>query len=138
MPVCGDRGPRPSVAAMETASLNRRVGPEHTARVVGSGDLDVLATPLVIAWLEAATCAALELDEGSTSVGVRVDVEHLAASPIGSLITVTASVRHREDRKVEFEVAALDDRGTTVAQGTIQRVIVDRERFIGRLPDVGN
>lgn len=123
---------------METVSVSHRVGPEHTARAVGSGDLDVLATPIIIAWLEAATCAALEVQESNTSVGTRIDIEHLAPSPIGATITASAAIRMRDGRLVEFEVSAHDDRGTHVAFGTVRRVIVDRERFLGRVPNMEN
>lgn len=114
------------------------VGTEHTARVVGSGDLDVLGTPIVVAWLEGATCAALELNENTTSVGTRVDIEHLAASPVGSTITAQAQIRHQDGRLVEFDVVAHDERGVKVAVGTVRRVIVDRERFLSRLHDMKN
>jgi fluoroacetyl-CoA thioesterase len=115
------------------ASIERIVSPDHTARAVGSGDLEVLGTPVVLAWLEAATCAALELTEDQTSVGTRVQVEHLAASPVGSTITAQADVLSRDGRLVIFAVAAHDERGTLVASGEIRRVVVDRARFLSRL-----
>lgn len=114
-------------------SIIHTVGPEHTARAVGSGDLDVLGTPVLLAWCEEATCAALPLDEAQTSVGTRVDLEHLAASPVGATITTTADVIARDGRLVTFRVAAVDGTGTLVGAGEVRRVVVDRERFLDRL-----
>jgi len=123
---------------MESASVSHVVTGDDTARALGSGDLDVLGTPRVLAWCEAATCAALELAAGQTSVGTRVDLEHLAASPVGTEVTVTATVIHTDGRLVRFQVAALDAAGTLLATGEIRRVIVDRERFMDRIAPVGD
>ena len=111
------------------------VSPEHTARAVGSGDLEVLGTPVVLAWLEEATCAALDLEPSQTSVGTRVEVQHLTAS-VGSTITTRATITHRDGRMVIFDVSAHDQRGTLVASGQVRRVVVDRERFLSRVPAV--
>jgi fluoroacetyl-CoA thioesterase len=111
-----------------------------TASALGSGDVPVLATPRLLAWLEAATVACLDdvLDAASTSVGTRVEVEHSAASPVGAHVTAAASISYVDGRLVRFEVAAehhLGDRPpTVVATGRITRVVVDRERFLARLP----
>ncbi len=121
---------------MSEAKVTQIVGDEHTARAVGSGDLEVLGTPVVLAWLEAATCAALDLDATQTSVGTRVEIQHLVASAVGATITVTASLRQRDGRLLVFDVAAHDQQDTLVAAGTVRRVIVDRERFLDRLPRV--
>lgn len=119
------------------ATVTHTVGPEHTARAVGSGDLDVLGTPVVLAWLEAATCAALDLEPSQTSVGTRVEVQHLAASAVGATITATASVTQRDGRLVIFDVAARDQNEVLVASGQVRRIVVDRERFLSRVPAVG-
>jgi predicted thioesterase len=104
-----------------------------TARAVGSGDLDVLATPVLIAWCEAATCAALDLAPDQTSVGIRIQIAHLAASAIGTEVTATAEVEVVDDRRARFSVSASDASGTEVARGTVERALVDRERFLSRL-----
>ncbi|MFO6454254.1 MULTISPECIES: thioesterase family protein [unclassified Aeromicrobium] len=122
---------------MTDATVTHTVGPEHTARAVGSGDLEVLGTPVVLAWLEAATCAALDLDPSQTSVGTRVEVQHLAASAVGATITATASVTQRDGRLVIFDVAARDQNEVLVASGQVRRIVVDRERFLSRVPAVG-
>lgn len=123
---------------MDTASVTHVVGDADTAIAVGSGDLPVLGTPVVLAWCEEATCAALELTPDQTSVGTRVDLEHLSASPVGTEVSATATVIHTDGRLVRFQVAALDAAGTLLATGEIRRVIVDRERFMARVTPVGD
>ncbi len=123
---------------MESASVTHVVGDLDTARSLGSGDLDVLATPRVLAWCEEATCAALGLSPEQTSVGTRVDLEHLAASPVGAVVTATATVIHTDGRLVRFQVVAQDSSGTLLATGEVRRVIVDRERFLSRIRPVGD
>ena len=123
---------------METATVTHTVTSLDTALALGSGDLEVLATPRVLAWLEEATCAALDLTPQQTSVGTRVDLEHLAASPVGAEVTASATVIHTDGRLVRFQVAALDGSGTLLATGEVRRVIVDRERFLARITPVGD
>ena len=123
---------------MESASVTHVVTDADTAQALGSGDLAVLATPRVLAWCEEATCAALALDSTQTSVGTRVDLQHLAASPVGAEVTATASVIHTDGRLVRFQVAAHDAGGTLLATGEVRRVIVDRERFLARIAPVGD
>ena len=117
-----------------SASVTHTVGDADTAAALGSGDLPVLATPRVLAWLEAATCAALDLDDSRTSVGTRVEVEHIAASPVGATITATADLVHEDGRLLRFRVAAHDGHGTLVAHGEVRRVVVDRARVLERVP----
>lgn len=113
--------------------ITHTVMAEDTARAVGSGDVDVLSTPILLAWCEEATCAALQLDPSQTSVGVSVSLEHLAPSPVGESVTARADVVERDDRRVRFFVSAVDGQGTVVASGEIVRAIVDRERFLSRV-----
>ena len=118
----------------QTATLTFSVTDLDTARAVGSGDLPVLGTPRLLAWMEAATCAAVagSLD-GATSVGTRVSVEHLAASAVGERVEVSATLVHRDGRLLRFSVEATDGRGRLVGQGEVTRVAVDPERFLARL-----
>ena len=122
-----------------SARLTFDVTDGDTATALGSGDVPVLATPRLLAWLEAATVAALAptLPAGSTSVGTRVEVEHVVASPVGAVVVVHASVGHADGRLVRFEVAAEHTVGggepVVVARGRVTRVVVDRERFLARL-----
>jgi fluoroacetyl-CoA thioesterase len=118
----------------QTATLSFSVTDLDTALAVGSGDLPVLGTPRLLAWMEAATCAAVagSLD-GATSVGTRVSVEHLAASAVGEPVQVSATLVHRDGRLLRFAVEATDGRGRLVGQGEVTRVAVDPERFLARL-----
>ena len=111
------------------------VSATDTAVELGSGDLDVLATPRLLAWCERMTCEAVrpELRPQDTTVGTRVSLEHLAASPVGAEITVTAAVTYVDGRLLTFDVSAVDGSGRLVATGEVRRVTVDRERFLGRL-----
>jgi fluoroacetyl-CoA thioesterase len=118
----------------ETATLAFEVGDADTAAALGSGDLPVLGTPRLLAWAEAATCAALApaVPGGRTSVGTRVSLEHRAASPVGATVSVTATVVHRDGRLVRLEVVAVDGDGRVVGHGEVTRVVVDAERFLSR------
>lgn len=120
-------------------TLTFTVADDDTASAVGSGTLPVLGTPRLLAWCEAATCAALEpaLPPGRTSVGTRVELEHLAASPVGATVRVSATSTYVDGRLYRFSVSAHH----TVAEGPaklvgtaeITRVVVDADRFLGRL-----
>lgn len=124
---------------MTTATLRFTVTDDDTAAALGSGGLAVLATPRLLAWCEAATCAAVdpELDDGATSVGTRVSLEHLAASPVGQEVEVTASRTHVDGRLHKFTVAARHLGGKSdqkvIGSGEVTRVVVDEERFLSRL-----
>lgn len=123
---------------MQTARVTHTVQTIDTAAALGSGDLDVLATPRLLAWCEEATCAALELPAGQTSVGTRVEIEHLAASAIGTAVTAEATVIYEDGRLLRFQVVAQDQAGTLLATGEVRRVVVDRERFLSRIRPVGD
>jgi fluoroacetyl-CoA thioesterase len=122
-------------SARGTATLTFTVTDDDTAAAVGSGDLPVLGTPRLLAWSEAATCAAIaeELDAARTSVGTRVSLQHRSASAVGAQVRVTATVVHRDGRLVRFEVVAVDSHDNVVGHGEVTRLVVDRERFLGRL-----
>jgi predicted thioesterase len=118
------------------ATLTFTVTDDDTAAALGSGSLPVLGTPRLLAWCEAATCAAIEpaLAEGSTSVGTRVSLEHLAASPVGAEVEVTATASYADGRLHRFTVGARHTRDAkAVGSGEITRVVVDAARFLGRL-----
>lgn len=121
---------------MADAVLTFTVTEQDTARALGSGDLDVLGTPRLLAWCEAATCAAAaELldDAGSTSVGTRVALDHVAASPVGAVVRVGATLVHHEGRSLRFAVVAEAVDARVLATGAVDRVIVDRQRFLDRV-----
>lgn len=119
------------------ATLRFTVTDADTAEAVGSGSLPVLGTPRLLAWCEAATCAAIDpvLPAGGTSVGTRVALEHLAASPVGQQVEVTASSAYVDGRLHRFTVAArhVGGNGKVVGSGEVTRVVVDAEKFLSRL-----
>jgi len=123
----------------DNATLSFTVTAADTALAVGSGDLPVLGTPRLLAWCEAVTCVVVDRSAGSgqTSVGTRVQLDHLAASPVGSVVEVRGSVAYVDGRLVRFEVVAEHTTGAgdhaVVAHGEVTRVVVDRARFMSRL-----
>ena len=119
-----------------TATLTFTVGDEETALAVGSGSLPVLGTPYLLAWCEAATCAAIEpaLAPGETSVGTRVELEHTRASAVGASLEVTATPVLSDGRLHRFGVVAREaGGGRVVGTGEVTRVVVDAERFLDRI-----
>lgn len=115
----------------DSATLEFTVGPGDTAVALGSGDVDVLATPRGIAWVEAATCQAVadRLEPGETTVGARVVVDHVKPSAVGDTVVVTAVVALTERRRVAFDVALVNLDGSTALSGVVDRVVVDRAAF---------
>jgi fluoroacetyl-CoA thioesterase len=103
-----------------------------TAVAMGSGSVDVLATPRVVALVEQATCAAVadHLDPACTTVGVRVELDHLRPTPVGSTVTAEAILEEIRGRKLTFVVSATDTKGE-VAVGKVTRIVVEVERFMG-------
>ncbi|HEY0639186.1 MAG TPA: hotdog domain-containing protein [Pseudonocardiaceae bacterium] len=116
-----------------TATVRHVVTEADTALAVGSGDVPVLGTPRLLALAEAATVAALTLDAGATTVGTRVELDHLAATPVGGAVTVVAELVEVAGRSLRFTVTATDDGGAAVATGTVVRAMVDRARFLRRV-----
>lgn len=112
-----------------TASLV--VAETDTALHLGSGDVPVLATPRVVLLAEQAAVAALaaDLPEGRTTVGHRVQLDHLAPTAVGGRVTAEATLRTIEGRRLTFVVSVQDQRGL-VAAGRLTRVVVERSRFL--------
>jgi fluoroacetyl-CoA thioesterase len=110
------------------------VAPEHTAARVGSGRIAVLATPVMINVIEAAALAAVErlLPVGHQSLGIRLDVRHFAATPVGLKVTATAEVTAVEGRTITFRVEARDE-CEVIGDGTHQRVVGNVARFDERV-----
>ncbi|GAB3207908.1 thioesterase family protein [Marinactinospora thermotolerans] len=111
--------------------VEHTVSAEDTAVALGSGDVPVLGTPRAVALVEAATVAAVRdhLEQGRTSVGTRVDLAHLAPSSPGVVVVATALLREVAGGRLVFDVELAQD-GRPVAKGTVERVVVDRERFL--------
>lgn len=124
----------PLIAAGLRGEARRVVTPDSTAEALGSGDVPVFATPAVLAVIEAAAVDAVrrQLPEGGTSVGVWVELEHLAPSKVGAEIVATAELTVVDGRVLHFDCEARDgDR--LVASAKHRRALVDRERFLSRL-----
>jgi fluoroacetyl-CoA thioesterase len=104
-----------------------------TAVVVGSGDVDVLATPRVVALCETATVKAVAsaLSPDETTVGTRVELDHLLPSQVGARVTAHARLVDVQGRRLTFEVEARDG-ANVVARGRVVRAVVDRARFSAR------
>ncbi|PTA45927.1 thioesterase family protein [Micromonospora sp. RP3T] len=116
-----------------TAHVELTVTDADTAEAVGSGDVPVLGTPRVVALAEAATVAAVaaRLPAGSTTVGVRVELEHRTATPVGRTVSARAELVKVDGRRLVFEVTVTDG-PAVAAQGRVERALVDRRRFVER------
>lgn len=111
-----------------------RVTPEVTAEYIGSGDLAVLATPAMCALMENAAMMAVaaHLEEGQTTVGIALNIEHSRATKVGEVITATAVLTEVNGRELQFNIAARDEVGV-IGEGTHTRFIVNREKFMAKL-----
>ncbi|MET8091151.1 hotdog domain-containing protein [Micromonospora sp. NPDC005220] len=125
--------PEPAFAPGLTAQVELTVTDADTAQAVGSGDVPVLGTPRVLALAEAATVAATAtgMPPGSTTVGTRVELEHLAPTVVGRTVRAQALLATVDGRRLSFEVT-VSDGDQTVARGRVDRILVDRERFVER------
>ena len=110
------------------------VGEEHTAPFVGSGSVRVLATPVMINLMEAAALDAVEklLPAGHQSLGIRLDVRHYAATPVGMRVRASAELAKVDGRTLDFRVEARDEK-EPVGDGLHQRVVVNVARFDERV-----
>lgn len=106
----------------------------NSAKTLGSGDMDVFATPAMVALMENAAMLAVAevLPEGEATVGTQMNTSHIKASPIGAMITASAELVEVDGRKLTFKVKAWDDKGV-IGEGVHTRFIVNRERFLSRL-----
>ena len=107
----------------------------NTALTLGSGDMEVFATPAMVALMEnaAMNAVAAHLEAGQTTVGSQITTTHIKPSALGSVITATATLTAVDGRKLSFAVEAHDGE-TLIGSGTHVRYIVDRERFLAKLP----
>jgi predicted thioesterase len=123
--------PLPEFAPGLAARVELTVTDSDTAQAVGSGDVPVLATPRVLALAEAATVAAtaIRTPSGLTTVGVRAEVEHLAATPIGRTVGAQARLSKVDGRRLWFEVT-VSEGDRVVAEVRIERLLVDRQQFV--------
>lgn len=110
----------------------------NTAATVKSGSLDVFATPMMIALMEEASCTACAplLENGETTVGVRVSVTHDKASGLGEVITAYAVLENADGRKLTFSVQAKDKNDNIIGSGTIERFVVLEDKFMKRVKGI--
>ncbi|MBO5746107.1 MAG: thioesterase family protein [Clostridia bacterium] len=118
--------------------VKEKVCDGNTAKEVGSGSLEVFATPAMIALMEKASCVALEgyIDEGTTTVGTKVDIEHVAATPLGMTVTVRSTVTEVDGRRICFAVEAFDEAGL-IGKGNHERFVVFSEKFMAKTNSKG-
>lgn len=111
-------------------TLEQTVTQAQTAAQVGSGNVNVFATPMMIALMEGAAVGCLKpfLQDGQTSVGTAIATSHVAATPVGMSVFATAKVVAVDGKKIDFAVSASDERGV-IGEGTHSRVLVDHQRF---------
>lgn len=109
------------------------VTPEMTAAAMGSGTLEVLATPSMIALMEGTAQEAVQslLKDGQGTVGTRIDVHHLAATPVGMEVTCTAEVTEVDRRRIVFTVKAKDEK-EVIGEGIHERFVIDNEKFFAK------
>ena len=107
------------------------VKPENLAVAMGSGDLPVLATPAMVAFMENAAVED-QLPEGNTTVGAMIQTTHLKPTALGDTVLVTATLLEVEGRKLTFSVVASDSQGK-IGEGTHIRYVVDRNKFMEKL-----
>ena len=124
---------RPTLESLigKTVTVEEVVSPEMTARTVGSGGLDVLSTPSMILMMERAAyeCLLDGLGPDQTSVGTKVEITHEAPSPVGALVSATATIEQVFGRRIEFAVSASE--GTRViGKGKHTRFVVDLPQFL--------
>ena len=107
------------------------VTPEMTAAAMGSGALEVLATPSMIALMEGTAQEAVQnlLEDGQGTVGTRIDVRHLAATPVGMEVTCTAEVTEVDRRRIVFTVRAKDEK-EVIGEGIHERFVIENEKFL--------
>lgn len=117
----------------EAATLVER---EDTAKEVGSGDLLVYATPCMAALMEGAACEAIAqaLSDTQTTVGTLLNIEHIAATPVGLEVRAEAEVTAVEGKVITFELRAYDEAGE-IGKGTHKRVLVNAQKFLEKAYD---
>jgi predicted thioesterase len=119
------------IEAGMSADVDLVVGDADTAVAMRSGDVEVLATPRLIALCEEAAITAVAggLEGDETTVGMRVQFDHLSPTPVGSRVRAEATLERMEGRRLTFTVSVSDGRGL-VGAGKITRVVVLKERFM--------
>lgn len=123
----------------EVGQANERswaVGPSHLASAFGSGNVDVLATPVLVGFCEECARSIIDplLPAGQRSVGTAISLTHLAATPPGLMVTVRAEITSINGRRISFSIEARDPL-EVVARGTHDRFVIDLARFDRRVQE---
>ncbi|HBV88025.1 MAG TPA: thioesterase [Desulfosporosinus sp.] len=103
----------------------------NTAQAMGSGQLEVFATPAMVALMEEAAVNSLELPLGQSSVGTSLDIKHIAATPLGSKVLATAELIEIDRRRLVFSVEVYDEAGQ-IGIGKHERFIIEVEPFLAK------
>ena len=117
-----------------TGEAQDQVTGKNTASSMGSGGIDVYATPAMIALMEKAAAITVQpyLPEGSSTVGTMVNIKHIAATPVGMNITAKAELIEVNEKRLIFKIEAYDDK-EKIGEGTHERYIIAIDKFIARV-----
>lgn len=120
-------------------TVSRKVSETDTAKAVGSGTVDVCATPVLSAVMEAAAVKAIApaLPEGTTSVGISIHLSHKAPTPVGGTVTANAVLTEIEGRRLSFRILATDEAGE-IGEAEHERFLVDEATFTAKAVERGN
>lgn len=122
-----------SITVGMKARVEDMVTQENTAISAGSGTLPVFATPFMCALMEKSAWMAIAsgLNEGDSSVGTKLNISHLSATPVGLKVWAESEVTAVDGKRIEFKVSAGDEKGL-IGEGTHERFIVTNERFLSK------
>lgn len=122
----------PEIGASYT--IERRVEPEHSADKHGNPGVDVFTTPLLCEWSEEAAVSAVtkQLEPGMITLGTRIDLKHLVATPIGMVVKVTATLKEIDGRRLVFSIEGYDEK-EKISECTHERFIVNKQRFFEKV-----
>ena len=114
--------------------IDRVVTENDTAAKAASGSVEVLATPVMIAWMEEASLrlAQKELEEGFTTVGTEVNIKHLKGTLVGKTVKVLSTLKEIDRKRLVFDVEVIED-GIAVGTGSHTRFIIDTAKFYEKL-----
>ena len=114
--------------------IDRIVTENDTAAKAASGSVEVLATPVMIAWMEEASLrlAQKELEEGFTTVGTEVNIKHLKGTLVGKTVKVLSTLKEIDRKRLVFDVEVIED-GVAVGTGSHTRFIIDTAKFYEKL-----
>lgn len=114
-------------------TITIKVTTDKTAKVMGSGTLDVFATPAMVALMEQTAAESVQphLDDGITSVGTKINVEHLSADPVGIEVTCESTLTEVDNRRLVFDIIATDKHGV-IGKATHERFLIKADSFMNK------